>query len=122
MISLCFMLVAPLYAAGELPPPERTMPGDVKGWTRTWWLAPYVGITIRTVGPSRWTEVQWFDSDGKVVREVAGRNVFAQASFVFQNGEDGSTTVHAVNGNCAVLRVSAEVLERLFPGGECHNG
>jgi hypothetical protein len=81
------------------PPPEaRTMPGTVKGWLKSRWLAPYVSVTRQTAGATHLTTVRWLTETGELRRELSGANVDAQMAYVCQYG-GGSTTVYAVNGD-----------------------
>lgn len=81
-------------------PPEvmRDMPAEMVGRVKTWWLDPFVSITTRSIGPDRWTAVDWFDADGKPTRQLAGYNVYAQAGFVYRFS-GGKTTVFGVDSD-----------------------
>src|SRR5262249_56441625 len=82
------------------PAPEpRELPGEVKGRRlKTWWLAPYVSVTTRSIGKAGTTTVQWFTPDVKVARELTGPNVDAHPGYVSEYRE-GKGTIHAVNGD-----------------------
>src|SRR4051794_39515065 len=98
MVASGAWLVLTALAAPAVPPPEpRNLPGEVKGRVRTRWLAPFVSVTTRSLGPVGTTTVQWFTPDGKLARELAGPNVDAHPGYVYEHGE-GKGTIHAVSG------------------------
>ncbi len=94
-------------------PPEvmRDMPGTVAGRVKTWWLDPLVSVTTRSIGPDRWTAIDWFDGTGKLSRNLAGYNVYAQSGFVYRFG-GGKTTVFGIQGDWQV-----ELPEKSGPAG-----
>jgi hypothetical protein len=73
------------------------MPGKAKGKVRTYWLAPYVGVTHWSVGTTESETVRWFDRDGKLLREVSGPYP-AQPNYVCVHSEKTST-VYPVSGD-----------------------
>src|SRR5262249_40192622 len=92
------LLAVVTLASADPPPAPRTSPGAVKGKIETRWLGPYVSVTRRSVGAGGATTVRWYDSDGKLARELAGPNVYAYPGYVSVH-DNGTTTIHAVNGN-----------------------
>ncbi len=79
-------------------PPSITIPGDTIGLVRTRWIGPWVSATTDKVG-SRWvTSVRWFDSEGKVIREVFGGRVDAHAGYILDIS-NGIEKIYAVNGD-----------------------
>ena len=116
--GLVFPLIAALVvldsAGGATAgPPEvmRDMPGAVAGRIKTWWFDPFVSATTRSLGPDRWTAIDWFEADGKLSHSFAGYNVYAQSSFVYRFG-GGKTTVVGIQGDWQI-----ELPEKSGPAG-----
>lgn len=98
--SLIFLTASAAWAPMP-PPPPRYVPGSHLGEIRTRWLGPYVSVTEVHVGiyesgeGTISTTVRWFDSDGKKIRELSGRNVNAHRGYVAVY-DQGVTTIHGV--------------------------
>ena len=92
------LLLAPHAVAGEPPPQQRKLPGASKGSLASRWLAPYVSATLERVGSGWSARVRWFDAEGRVRKELAGRALGTQPGFVHTQ-VSGEMVVHAVNGD-----------------------
>jgi hypothetical protein len=76
----------------------RDMPGKVEGRIKTEWLDPFVSATTRSIGPDRWTAIDWFETNGKLSHSLAGYDVLVQSGFVCQFGS-GKTNVFGILGD-----------------------
>ncbi len=104
MRPIHFVRAVVLVAAGVLsavgdvdsrPPRLRhDLPGDSRGKLWGSWIAPYVKDTHCRVGDEWRNEVQWFDEDGSIVREVSSSS--AQPGFVSATA-DGQRRIY---GTC----------------------
>jgi len=111
--SIAVMAVLNIALSALAGPPEvmRDMPGEVTGRVKTWWLDPNVSVTTRSIGPDRWMAIDWFADSGKLKRNLAGFDVYAQSGFVYKFG-GGKTTVVGIVGDWSV-----EVPQKGGPAG-----